>query len=316
MKFEKWQALGNDYLIVERSTLPFELTAARIRKLCAGHFGVFADGVLLLEPSEDPKLVANLRIYNPDGSEAELSGNGAREAIMYLRRRGWTDRDQFAIQTAAGEIRPTITGADTCRVDMGRASLTSKDYPDGDGDGRGELTADGRQWSFQHVSIGNPQCVIWVPDLATLMALDLPVIGPGIEAHELFPNRTNVSWYTEVEPASAGGERSRDGTGRAPTTGAGSQPAGGRVRARIFERGVGETLSSGTGATGATVAYRLGGGVGGVGGPSSVQVLLDGGELDVAIDDDLRVNLTGWARPVFEGQISEDFMKELHDTTE
>ena len=111
MKFEKWQALGNDYLIVERSTLPFELTAARIRKLCAGHFGVFADGVLLLEPSEDPKLVANLRIYNPDGSEAELSGNGAREAIMYLRRRGWTDRDQFAIQTAAGEIRTATATA-------------------------------------------------------------------------------------------------------------------------------------------------------------------------------------------------------------
>jgi diaminopimelate epimerase len=293
MRFEKWQALGNDYLIVEKRELPFELSAARIRKLCAGHFGVFADGVLLIEPSEDPELVADLRIYNPDGSEAELSGNGAREAIMYLHRRGWTDRDEFAIHTAAGPIRPKITGPDTCRVDMGRATLTSKDYPGGTGDGRGELSADGREWSFQHISIGNPQCAIRVPDLPTLQALDLPMIGPGIEGHELFPNRTNVSWYTELTPPA-----------EAATAGAG------QIRARIFERGVGETLSSGTGASGAAIAYRLSGG------PSTVQVLLDGGELDVEIDDDLRLNLTGWARPVFEGQISDEFLKELHATTE
>jgi diaminopimelate epimerase len=282
MRFEKWQALGNDYVILERRELPFELTGARIRKLCAGHFGVFADGVLLLEPSEDPRFVACLRIYNPDGTEAELSGNGAREAILYLRRRGWTDEDVFAVQTAAGEIRPTIVGPDTCRVDMGQAKLTSKDFPGGPGDGRGELVADGRAWSFRHVSIGNPQCAIHVEDLATLDALDLPAIGPAIEAHELFPNRTNVSWYTEVEPE--------------------------KIRARIFERGAGETLSSGTGATGAAIAYRLSGG------PSRVAVLLDGGELEVESGEDLRVNLTGWARSVFEGRLSEDFIKELYET--
>ena len=110
MRFEKWQALGNDYLIVERDELPFELTPARVRRLCEGHFGVFADGVLLLSAPEDPAHVADLRIFNPDGSEAELSGNGAREAILYLRRRGWTDQDTFSIHTAAGTIRPTITG--------------------------------------------------------------------------------------------------------------------------------------------------------------------------------------------------------------
>src|SRR5258705_7825906 len=137
MRFEKWQALGNDYLIVERAELPFELTPARIRKLCEGHFGVFADGILLLSPSDDPRFVAQLRIYNPDGSEAELSGNGAREAILYLRRRGWTDSDTFAISTAAGDIRPTITGPYTCSVEMGRASLRSSDFPGGPYDGPG-----------------------------------------------------------------------------------------------------------------------------------------------------------------------------------
>ena len=90
---------------------------------------MFADGVLLLSRPEDPGYVADLRIFNPDGSEAELSGNGAREAILYLRRRGWTDQDEFSIATAAGEIRPQITGPDTCRVDMGRASLTLEGLP-------------------------------------------------------------------------------------------------------------------------------------------------------------------------------------------
>ena len=93
--FEKWQALGNDYLIVERDRLPFALTAARARRLCDPHFGIGADGVLLLAPPDEPGFVARLRIFNPDGSEAELSGNGAREAILYLRRRGWTEKDEF-----------------------------------------------------------------------------------------------------------------------------------------------------------------------------------------------------------------------------
>ena len=95
MRFEKWQALGNDYVIVEAAALPFELTPERIRRICEPHFGVGSDGVLLLAPVEDPEHVAELRIFNPDGSEAELSGNGAREAVLYLRAAGWTDADEF-----------------------------------------------------------------------------------------------------------------------------------------------------------------------------------------------------------------------------
>jgi diaminopimelate epimerase len=305
VRFEKWQALGNDYLIVERDDLPFELTAARVRRMCAGHFGVYADGVLLLSRPEDPRFVADLRIFNPDGSEAELSGNGAREAILYLRQRGWTDRDVFSIGTAAGEIRPTITGADTCRVDMGRAVLTSKDFPAGGADGVSELVGDGRPWRFQHVSIGNPQCAIRVPDQATLSALDLPVIGPSIEAHELFPNRTNVSWFTPIAAAEGPAGAAQVDSG---STGQAAVATPSRIRARIFERGVGETLSSGTGATGAAVAHVLGGG------NSPVTVVLDGGELTVEVGEDLQVNLTGWARPVFAGSLSETFVKELHET--
>jgi diaminopimelate epimerase len=289
MRFEKWQALGNDYLIVEADELPFALTPARVRKLCEGHFGVFADGVLLLSRPEDPADVADLKIYNPDGSEAELSGNGAREAIMYLRRRGWTTEDEFSIHTPAGTIRPRITGLDTCRVDMGRASLASKDFPGGPESGGGTVFSNGRDWSFQHVSIGNPQCAIRVDNERELDALDLPTIGPAIEADPQFPNRTNVSWYTE-----------RDDDPHES------------IRARIFERGVGETLSSGTGATGAAVAHLLASGMPEGGG--RVRVVLDGGELEVEVGEDLRVNLTGWARPVFDGRLSDDFVKELNET--
>ena len=300
MRFEKWQALGNDYVILERDELAFELTPERVRRLCEGHFGVFADGVLLLAPAEHGEAVAELRIFNPDGSEAELSGNGAREAILYLRRRGWTDLDEFAIQTVAGTIRPVITGPSSCRVDMGQASLTSKDYPAGAPDGIGELRADthdgARSWRFRHVSIGNPQCAIRVADPGALRSLQLDEVGPPIESHPEFPNRTNVSWYTEL-----------DASGSA------------RIRTRIFERGVGETLSSGTGACGAAIAYALeqapspGAAAGGLAGPVRITVVLDGGELEVEVDERLRVHLSGWALPVFAGTLSEEFVSALEE---
>ncbi len=279
MKFEKWNALGNDYAIVESANLPFELTAARVRALCAPHSGVGADGVLLLDQPSEAGFVASLRIFNPDGSEAELSGNGVREAVMYLRRSGWTDNDSFGIQTAAGEIRPRITGPTTCTVDMGRAKLTAKDFPSGPDDGRATLTANGRDYDFQFVSIGNPQCAIECPD--GLEDLDLPAIGPALEHHELFPNRTNVSFWRRESDT--------------------------EIRARIFERGVGETMSSGTGATGAAVAAVL------RGVDSPVTVHLDGGDLEVEVGEDLHVNLTGWAVPVYAGELSPEFLEALKE---
>jgi diaminopimelate epimerase len=277
LPFQKWQALGNDYLIVERDKLPFELTPERVRLMCAAHLGCHSDGVLELSPPGDERFVARLRIFNPDGSEAELSGNGVREAVLYLRREGWTDSDEFSIETAAGEVRPTITSSRTSTVAMGRASLRSPDFPSGGEDGRGEVIVNGRELAFQHVSIGNPQCAIRMAD--GLEKLDLADIGPQIEHSELFPNRTNVSFFR------------MDGEGR--------------VRARIFERGVGETLSSGTGASGAAVAAVLGGA------RSPVTVELDGGELQVEVSPDLDVTLTGWAEPVFSGEFSDEFVAEL-----
>ena len=271
MRFEKWQALGNDYLIVDAREHDAPLEAETVRRLCDRHAGVGADGVLELTEAGEPGYVARVRIVNPDGSEAELSGNGVRQAVLYLRARGWTDARQFSVLTAAGEIRPTILFETTCRVDMGRARLRSAGFPAGGADGTGELRAAGRGWSFQHVSIGNPQCAIALGSPAEVDALDVAAIGAQIERSELFPQRTNVSFYAT------------DG--------------GGTMRTRIFERGVGETASSGTGACGAAVAHVL------RGGDSPVTVRMDGGELEVEVGEDLHVDLTGWAVPVFAGEV-------------
>jgi diaminopimelate epimerase len=161
---------------------------------------------------------------------------------------------------------------------MGKASTASADYPTGTEDGRGEVVAAGRSWPFQHVSIGNPQCAIDVGE--ELESLALGSIGPEIENSPLFPNRTNVSFY---------------------------RIDGDRVRARIFERGVGETLSSGTGASGAAIAAHL------AGAPGKLTVELDGGTLEVEVGDELSVLLTGWAEPIFSGELSEELVAALED---
>jgi diaminopimelate epimerase len=163
---------------------------------------------------------------------------------------------------------------------MGRARLRSEtDFPSGGDDGQGDLTAAGREFRFQFVQVGNPQCSIEAGD--ELEELEIRRYGPEIEHSELFPNRTNVSFW----------RRAGDG----------------RIRARIFERGVGETLASGTGATGAAVAAVL------RGVDSPVTVELDGGELEVEVGEDMHMSLTGWALPVYSGTLSEEFAKEIDE---
>ncbi len=265
MRVEKWQALGNDYVIVEHDALPFELTGPRVAALCDRHTGVGADGVLELSAPTRDGVVATLRIFNPDGSEAELSGNGAREAILYLRARGFAAADEFAIDTAAGEIRPTILSERECRMAMGRAEIGQPGEAGG--------------FAFVHLRIGNPQTVVRIASATDLIALDLAAVGPPIESDPRFPQRTNVSFYVPD------GDR--------------------RIRARIFERGVGETQSSGTGACGAAIAFSLDAG------PGPVTVALDGGELLVDVDADLNVDLTGWAEPVWAGELAPALLDRL-----
>jgi len=287
MKLEKWQALGNDYLIVERESLPWDLTEARIRRLCDPHFGLGSDGVCELSEPDSDGAIARLAIYNPDGSRAELSGNGVREVALYLHSHGRTGGDTFTIQTDAGPVTPEVISPSEARVAMGVAATASDSYPAGEPSGVGTVSAGGREWEFQHVSIGNPQCSIEVE--AGLEELDLSQIGPDIESAECFPKRTNVSFWTRD------GDRGENGS---------------RIRARIFERGVGETLSSGTGATGAAVAASISGL------DSPIEVDLDGGTLRVEIGEDMEIHLTGWAVPVYSAEISGDLMSALADEVE
>jgi len=278
MEFVKSHGLGNDYIVIDPDRVDFTLSPEHVRLICDRNRGVGSDGILAVDRPRGADFA--VRIYNPDGSEAELSGNGVREAAMYLRRSGWTEDDTFSVRTAAGEIRPRIDG-ELCTMELGQVRLQApSDFPQGGEDGTGTLTSADREFGFQFVQVGNPQVSIEVPD--GLEELDLERYGPGIESHELFPNRTNVSFWM----------RTGDD----------------RIRARIFERGVGETMSSGTGATGAAVAASLRG----VNGP--VTVALDGGELVVEVGEDLRVELIGWARLVYAGALSDEFVKELNAT--
>ena len=272
MRFEKWQALGNDYLIFEEA----ELTPAQVPGCATRTSAPAPTACSLLTKPDEPGFVARLRIFNPDGSEAELSGNGAREAIMYLRRNGWTEADTFSIQTLGGRDPARRSPARRPAASTWAAPRCNRPTIPAARPTDGARSAGHR---FQHVAIGNPQCAIRVAGPST--RLDLNALGPEIENAPIFPNRTNVSFWKELAPDA--------------------------IRARIFERGVGETLSSGTGASGAAVAHVV------RGGDSPVTVHLDGGELTVDVDESLHVDLTGWAVPIYRGELSEEFVNDLRE---
>ena len=162
MKFEKWQALGNDYLIFEADDLPWELTAERVKRICDPHFGVGSDGILLLSKPADDAHVADLRIFNPDGSEAELSGNGAREACSICGAPAGPTPTGSRSAPRPGRSRPRSPPSATARWRWGRRARPPRTTRAAPRTARGELEAGGRSWSFQHVSIGNPQCAIEV----------------------------------------------------------------------------------------------------------------------------------------------------------
>ena len=253
MRFEKWQALGNDYLIVEAAALPWELTRGAYQAAVRPALRCRLRRHLAALAVEDPAYVAELRIFNPDGSEAELSGNGAREAVMYLRRSGWTD---------AGRVH---------NPDQGRA-----DHPDdplgpgvhaGDGEGEHDVPRISR------------------PAARTARARSRRGAGPGPSSTSRSAIRSARStWATSSNPSTwpRSGPRSRTASfSRTGPTCRFFRTDGDRVRARIFERGVGETLSSGTGSSGCGSRGHL------AGAPSQLTVELDGGELEVEIGDEL-----------------------------
>jgi diaminopimelate epimerase len=267
--------LGNDYLVVEPSALPTGvlLTPPTVRLICDRHRGVGSDGILeLLPPTGTPDRFG-LRIWNPDGSTAEKSGNGLRIFAKYLREHTHTAASEFTIVTPGGDAAIALaldakTGrVNSITVDMGVPLF----------DRRTQIIVDGSELTVTILSVGNPHCVAIVPNID---AIDLERLGPLIERHPAFPDRTNVQFATPVGPD--------------------------RVRAIVWERGAGVTLASGSSASAVAAACYRRGLVG-----SAVTVAMPGGELRVRIGSEGRLALTGPAAEICRGTFSADLRDQL-----
>jgi diaminopimelate epimerase len=268
-QFVKSHGLGNDYLVIDPADLPFELDPEVIRRICDRNRGVGSDGILVLTPSDTADF--GVRTYNPDGSEAEKSGNGIRIFARFLRDRGYTERDAFVIETAGGLV-PVALEWEAGRVAQVRASMGTVRFDPFD-----RIDVNGLRFQVTSLSIGNPHCVVVVPDLD---AVDIHVLGPAIETHPAFPNRTNVQFAQVISRS--------------------------EVRIVIWERGAGYTLASGSSSCAVAAACHRAGLV-----DSDVRIVMPGGSLEVTIEDDGQIQLRGPVEEVFEGTFSPEFMHAL-----
>ena len=278
MQFSTWQGLGNKYIVLHHEEIPFELTPERVRLLCDRDFGIGSDGILVI----GARLAADrfgLRIFNPDGSEAEMCGNGVRMVARKLKMEGSITGDRVVLETGAGEIVPVLQDGYSVRVDMGLARFGGEKLAHFSGDAVDEkLTTAGRTFQFTFVDVGNPHAVIHSP--WPLELVPLHEVGPAIEAHRYFPRKANVEFVVPIDAHNA--------------------------KIRVWERGVGETRACGTGATATAVALVRSGTC-----TSPVTVELPGGKLEVEVAPDWRVHMTGPAEEIYHGDLSLEFLEHL-----
>jgi len=267
--FAKSHGLGNDYIVLDGERFGIPLTPERVRLLCHRNLGLGSDGVLEVTKRGDRFFV---RIWNPDGSEAERSGNGLRIAAKFLSDHGYTIENSFVIETVAGPVNTEIYRKGgrvyAVRLQMGRAKIDRSIR---------DLEAGGQTLDVTVVSVGNPHCVIFGQPL-TLERLF--AIGPEVERHAKFPDRSNVQ-LAQVE--------SRD-----------------RARMLVWERGAGHTLASGTSACAVAAACFDRGLVDG-----SLNVTMEGGQLELEVGPDLDIIMTGPVDEVFLGTLSPDLRQQL-----
>lgn len=274
--FVKMHGLGNDFVIMNfMLSEPSGDWAEEARLICDRHFGIGADGLVLLLPSDVADI--RMRIYNPDGSEAEMCGNAIRCVAKYMYERNLISDMSITVETGAGVLVPELVWEDSAaetdfkvRVDMGKPILAPGSIPvatEGDQVIAQGLDLDGQTITYSAVSMGNPHCVVFVPDLDQV---DFYRLGPAVEKHPLFPKKTNVEFVQVISPS--------------------------ELRVRVWERGAGETLACGTGACAVAVA-----GVLNQYSNRKVAVMLPGGRLDIEWAEDGRVFMTGPAEGVFEG---------------
>lgn len=280
IKFYKYHALGNDYLVINPQDLLFPLSTEKIKTICHRNFGIGSDGILL-GPLVSKTAQFGLRIFNPDGSEAEKSGNGLRIFSRYLWDRGLVSEESFSIETVGGLVQSTIQDAGkTVQVEMGKVSFWSNDIPVV-GDAwvglrlrreviEEKINVSDKTFTFCAATIGNPHCVIPLAEINPAIAKEY---GPILEVHPFFPNRTNVQFMKVLNRNT--------------------------IQIEIWERGAGYTLASGSSSSAAAaVAHKLGLC------DSSITVQMPGGEILIQINNDFSISMKGAVTKVAEGELS------------
>ena len=278
--FRKYHGLGNDYLVIDPNVHDVDLTPDAIRLLCNRNFGIGADGILYGPNKSRDNL--SLRIFNPDGSEAEKSGNGLRIFAKYLFESRYVDKKNFIIETSGGIAEAYIEddSANLIKINMGKMTFLSTNIPV-----RGkerevvneEMLIDGIKYKVTCLSVGNPHCVIPMNNVTEQKAKEL---GPKIESHNMFPNRINMQLLKVIDRAN--------------------------IEIRIWERGAGYTLASGSSSCAAAgAAYKLGMV------NNKIYVKMPGGSLFVEICDNSEIYLTGQVEGVFEGRFHADLEQKI-----
>jgi diaminopimelate epimerase len=284
--FFRGHGLGNDYLVMDPKELSFKLTPSAIEAICNRHWGLGSDGILTTAPSK--KADFGLRIFNPDGSEAEKSGNGLRIFARYLHATGKTKKKHFTVETKGGLVTIQLHidrrgDASDVTVEMGRATfapgalpctLPVKELIDQ------PIDAGGRSLAFTGVSVGNPHCVVFQPSGKSWSREDLMALGPVLEHHAIFPKRTNVQLAVATGPK--------------------------ELSILIWERGAGETQASGSSScAAASAAVRLGLVA------SPVSVRMPGGTLKIEVASDFNLTMQGPVAEVARGSLSPSFIRSI-----
>lgn len=269
--FSKWQGTGNDFVLVDCIKQPCEdILVAHAKEICDRHYGIGADGVIMLLPSD--KADVKMRIINADGSEAEMCGNGIRCFARLAVEVGCVPAGKFTVETGAGILVPEVfEGTNKVQVDMGEPVLEGDKIPvAGYGLNRvisEDINVQGQEFKMTCVSMGNPHCVVFVPDAEKFPIYDF---GPHFEKHEKFPRKTNTEFVQVLDRQ--------------------------HLRMRVWERGAAVTLACGTGSCATLVAAVLNDLT-----DRSVEIQLDGGNLQIEWAENNHLYMTGPADKVFTG---------------
>lgn len=263
MQFAKYHALGNDYLVLPATECPQLLTPAQIERICHRNFGLGSDGILYGPLPGTEGAPFGLRIFNPDGSEAEKSGNGIRIFARWLYDTGQVNTAPFKLHTIGGVVECAVSeGGSSIRVEMGKVSFLSSLIPMAGTERevvRETLSLEGKDYMFCAATVGNPHCVLPMDNISEEIARRL---GPQIERHPWFPNRTNVQFLKVIDRKT--------------------------IQIEIWERGAGYTLASGSSSSAsAAVAHKLGLV------DNDITVLMPGGKLRIEIGKDFSIVMTG-----------------------